>query len=294
MIDLQTKNNNLTNNLIQANETISKNAEIIAELECKDEKNRMALTHGSTKYDTMIMQKHSDIMKLRDENQSLCDQLREAEVELARSNDTILSLRRESDNVAAINVLQASLSDLDLDKERLLVKVDYLKSEIASYRSSTESIESRLQALSHGNETLMTDIEIVRNTNDQLLYPPEDTVKSSLKDALYTLPKKIYETILRLQTEIREYDKETMNTSEHCPTKKAPEIEDEREKQQKKVHVNKVHVNELIKFHCSLDYRLLITFFSSKCFIVAFNVPVTNITALMLIISFSLINKMIY
>jgi len=232
------KNNDLTNKLIQANETISRNAEIIAELESKDEKNRMALTHGSIKYDAMITQKHSDIVKLRDENQLLRDQLREAEVKLARSNDTILSLRRESDNVAAINVLQASLSDLDVDKERLLAKVDYLKDEIASYRSSTASVESRLQALSHGNETLRADIEIVRSTNDQLLYPHEDTIKSSLKDALYTLPKKIYETILRLRTEIREY--ETENASEHCLNKKALEIKDERRKQQTKMYTDKV------------------------------------------------------
>lgn len=249
------KNNDLTNKLIQANETASKNAEIIAELKCKDERSRMALTHGSIKYDAMIAQKHSDIVKLREENQSLHDQLREAEVKLARSNDTILSLRRESDNVATINVLQASLSDLDVDKERLLAKVDYLKSEIASYRSSTASVESRLQALSHGNETLMTDIEIVRNTNDQLLHPP-DTIKSSPTDTLYTLPKKIYETILRLRTGITDYDKEPRNTFEqHCPIKETPEIEAEREKQQKKAYANKVHVNELIKFHCSLNYR---------------------------------------
>ncbi|XP_071575096.1 uncharacterized protein [Temnothorax nylanderi] len=236
LIDLQMKNNDLTNKLIQANETVSRNAEIIAELERKDEKNRIALTHGSIKYDAMITQKHGDVVKLRDENQSLRDQLREAEVELARSNDTILSLRRESDSAAAINVLRASLSDLDVDKERLLAQVDYLKSEIACYRSSTASVESRLRALSHGNETLVADIEIVKSTNDQLLYPSEDT-RSSLKDALYTLPKRIYETILRLRTEIMEYDKETMNTC--YPSKEAPEVEDEREKRQKKLYANK-------------------------------------------------------
>lgn len=249
LIDLQMKNNDLTNKLIQASETTSRNTEIIAELERRDEKNRMALTHESIKYDAMITQKHSDIVKLQDENQSLRDQLREAEVKLARSNDTILSLRRESDSVAAISVLQASLSDLDVDKERLLAKVDYLKSEMASYRSSTASVEGRLQALSHGNEILRADIETVRSTNEQLLYPHEDTVRSSLKDALYTLPKKIYEKILSLRTEIREDDKDTENASEHCPNKEAPEVEDESEKQ-RKVYCDKVHVNELIKFHC--------------------------------------------
>lgn len=249
LIDLQMKNNDLTNKLIQANEAVSKNAEIIAELECRDERNRMALTHESIKYDAMITQKHSDIVKLRDENQLLRDQLREAEVKLARSNDTILSLRRESDSVAAISVLQASLSDLDVDKERLVAKVDYLKSEMASYRSSTASVESRLQALSHGNEILRADIETVRNTNDQLLYPHEDTVKSSLKNALFTLPKKIYQKILRLQTEIREDDKDTENAFEHCSNKEAPEVEDESEKE-RKVYCDKVYMNELIKFHC--------------------------------------------
>ncbi|XP_011695060.1 PREDICTED: early endosome antigen 1-like [Wasmannia auropunctata] len=237
LIDLQMKNNDLTNKLIQANETVSRNAEIIAELECKDEKNRMALTHGSIKYDAMVTQKHGDIVKLRDENQSLRDQLTEAEVKLARSNNTILSLRQESDNAAAINVLQASLSGLDVDKERLLARVDYLKGEIASYRSSTASVESRLQVLSHGNETLRADIETVRSTNDQLLYPHENAVKSSLKDALYTLPKKIYETILRLQTDIREYGRE--NASERCQDKETLEIEDEGGKQQTKIYAEK-------------------------------------------------------
>ncbi|XP_018304974.1 paramyosin-like isoform X2 [Mycetomoellerius zeteki] len=240
LIDLEMKNNDLTNKLIEANETISKNAEIITELECKDEKNRMALTHESIKYDAMLTQKHSDIVKLRDENQSLHDLLRDAEVKLAQSNDTILSLKQESDNVAAINVLRASLSDLDVDNvERLLAKVDYLKGEIANYRSSTASVESKLQALSHGNETLQADTQTIRSTNDQLLYPYKDAVKSSLKDALYTIPNKLCETLLRLRTEIREYDNETENASEHCPNKKVSEMKDEIGKPQIKIYADK-------------------------------------------------------
>ncbi|EGI64384.1 hypothetical protein G5I_07189 [Acromyrmex echinatior] len=239
LIDLETENNDLTNKLIEANETISKNAEIITELECKDEKNRVALTHESIKYDTMLTQKHSDIVKLQEENQSLHDLLRDAEVKLAQSNDIILLLRQESDNVAAINVLRASLSDLDVDNvERLLEKLDYLK-EIANYRSSTASVESKLQALSHGNETLQADTETVRSTNDQLLYLHEDAVKLSLKDTLYTIPKKLCETLLRLRKEIKEYDNETENASEHCLNKKIPEMKDEIGKQQIKVYADK-------------------------------------------------------
>ncbi|XP_011638414.1 golgin subfamily A member 4-like [Pogonomyrmex barbatus] len=237
LTELQMKNNDLTNKLIQANETIAKNAEIIAELESKDEKNRLALTQGSIKYDAMVMQKRSDIVKLQDETRSLRDQLREAEIKLAWSNDTILTLRRESDN--AMSILQANLSDLDTDKERLLTKVDYLKSEIVSYRNSTASVESKLQELSHGNETLKADIEAVKSTNDQLLRTHEDTVKSSLKDTLYTLPKRIYEKILRLQTEVRKYDEETDNISERCPTKETVKIEDTKEKHKTKVYIDK-------------------------------------------------------
>ncbi|KYN02680.1 hypothetical protein ALC62_06480 [Cyphomyrmex costatus] len=232
LIDLELKNNDLTNKLIEANETISKNAEVITELECKDEKNKVALTHERIKYDAMLTQKHSDIVELQDENQSLHNLLRDAEVKLAQSNDAILSLRQESDNVAAINVLQASLSDLDVDKERLLVKVDYLKGEIANYRSCTASVESKLHVLSHGNEVLQADIETVRSTNDQLFYPHENAVKS-LKDALYTIPKKLCETLLRLRTEVREYDNEIENASEYYSNKKFPEIKDEIGKQQK-------------------------------------------------------------
>jgi len=251
LIDLEVKNNDFTNKLIEANETISKNAEIITELECKDEENRVALTHESIKYDAMLTQKHSDIVKLQDENQSLHDLLKDAEVKLAQSNDMILLLRQESDNVAAINVLRASLSDLDVDNvERLLAKVEYVKGEIANYRSSTANVKSKLQALSHGNETLQADIETVRSTNDQLLYPHADAVKLSLKDALYTIPKKLCEILLHLRKEIRECDNETENASKHCLNEKVPEMKDEIGKQQIKLYADKVHINKFIKFHC--------------------------------------------
>ncbi|XP_029663717.1 tropomyosin beta chain-like [Formica exsecta] len=225
------ENNDLKNKLTQANEIISKNAEIIADLERKDEKNRMALTHESIRYDAIITQKQGDIVKLQNENQSLCDQLSKIVIELARSNDTISLLRRESDNMAVINVLQANLSDLDMDKERLLVKVDYLRSEIVNCQSSTADIENELRTLSQRNETLKTDIDTVKNTNDQLLYTHEDMIKS-LKDTLYTLPGKIYDKIVRLRTEIKEYDTDMENTSERHQSKEI--LENEKEKQQAK------------------------------------------------------------
>lgn len=239
------ENNDLKNKLTQANEIISKNAEIIADLERKDEKNRMALTHESIRYDAIITQKQGDIVKLQNENQSLCDQLSKIVIELARSNDTISLLRRESDNMAVINVLQANLSDLDMDKERLLVKVDYLRSEIVNCQSSTADIENELRTLSQRNETLKTDIDTVKNTNDQLLYTHEDMIKS-LKDTLYTLPGKIYDKIVRLRTEIKEYDTEMENTSERHQSKEI--LENKKEKQQAKVYADKV--NTFTKSYC--------------------------------------------
>ncbi|KAL6436746.1 hypothetical protein ACFW04_004876 [Cataglyphis niger] len=230
------ENNDLKNKLTQANEIISKNAEIIADLELKDEKNRTALTHESNKYDAMITQKQNDIAKLQNdiaklqnENQSLHDQLNNVVIELTHSNETIILLKRESDNMAVINVLQANLSDLDMNKERLLLKVDYLRNEIMSCQNSTADIENELRTFSQKNETLKTDIDIVKNTNDQLLYTHEDVIKS-LKDTLYTLPGKIYDKIVRLRTEIKEHDTTEMeNISEH----QSEEIlENETEKQQ--------------------------------------------------------------
>lgn len=246
MIELQMKNNDLKNKLTQANEIISKNAEIIADLKCKDEKNRMALTHESIRYDAMITQKQDDIVKLQNENQSLCDQLSKVVIEFARSNDTISLLRRESDNMVVINVLQANLSDLDLDKEKLLAKVDYLKSEIASCQSSTANIENELRTLSERNETLKTDIDTVKDTNDQLLHIDEYTIKQSLKNTLYTLPGKIYEKIMRLRTETKEHDEEMENVPEQHQNKEI--LENEKEKQQAKVYADKV--NKFIKFYC--------------------------------------------
>ncbi|KAL0134830.1 hypothetical protein PUN28_001543 [Cardiocondyla obscurior] len=234
-------NKDLADTLVQANETISKNNEMISKLERKDEKNRMALTHGSITYDAMITQKHSDIVKLQDENQLLRDQLEEVEIKLAQSNETIVLLKREIDNMTAINVLQISLSGLDLDKERLSAKVDCLKNEIASYQNSTACVESRLQTLLHGNETLMVDIKILKSTNDQLLHPSGDTVMSTLKEALYVLPKKIYETIVHFQSEIKECDKETEGVFVEYLNKEVVEIEEinKKEKQQKKIYADK-------------------------------------------------------
>lgn len=236
------ENNDLKNKLTQANEIISKNVEIIADLELKDEKNRTALTHGSIRYDAMITQKQDDIAKLQNENQSLRDQLNNVVIELAHSNETILLLRRESDNMTVINVLQTNLSDLDMDKERLLMKVDYLRNEIVSCQSSTANIENELRTLSQRNETLKTDIDTVKNTNDQLLYTHEDMIES-LKDTLYTLPGKIYDKIVRLRTEIKEHDTTEMeNISEQHQSKEI--LENETEKQQPKVYADKVNTKQ--------------------------------------------------
>lgn len=241
------KNNDLTNELVQANETVHRNNKIISNLRSKDEKNKVALTHESIKYDAMIMQKHSDIVKLQDENQSLRDRLREAEIKLGQSEDAISLLRRECDSVAAINALQTSLSDLDTDKEKLLTKVDYLKSEIASYQSSTASVECELRELSRENEALRTDIETVRSTNDQLSHAHDEdtTTTQSLKDALWTLPEKIYKRIVRIRTEIAERNEEPKSKRKDATL---IDIEDEKNAQQTKKHSDKVHAKpELLK-----------------------------------------------
>lgn len=243
-MELQMENNDLKNKLTQANEIISKNAEIIAHLELKDEKNRTALTHESNRYDAMITQKQDDIAKLQNENQSLHDQLNNVVIELTHSNETILLLRKESDNMTVINVLQANLSDLDMDKERLLMKVDYLRNEIASCQSSTAGIENELRTFSQRNETLKTDIDIVKNTNNQLLYTHEDVIKS-VKDTLYTLPGKIYDKIVRLRTEIKEHDTTEMeNISESSEHQSEEILENEMEKQQLRVYADKVNTKQ--------------------------------------------------
>lgn len=251
LIDLQMKNNDLTNKLIQANEIASRNADIIADLRSKDEKTRTALTHESIKYDAILTQKHSDIVKLQEENQSLRDQLREAGIKLAHSNDTISLLRRESDNVATISALQAHLSGLETDKEKLLAKVDYLKSEITDCRSATTSVEKGLQTLSYRNETLKTDIETVRNTNHQLLCAEEGTIKQFLKDALYTLPGRIYERIMRLRAEVKEYDEKTERAVSYQET---PGLRNKEKQQEMKIHEDKVNTHIIL---CCSFYQCL-------------------------------------
>ncbi|XP_020280362.1 putative leucine-rich repeat-containing protein DDB_G0290503 isoform X2 [Pseudomyrmex gracilis] len=234
LIDLEMKNNDLTNELVQANETVYRNNKIISDLKSRDEKNKLALTHESIKYDAMITQKHSDIVKLQDENQTLRDRLTETEIKLAQSEDTISLLRRECDNVAAMNALQTSLSDLDTDKEKLLAKVDYLKSEIAIYQNSTASVECELRELSRKNEELRTNIETVKSTNDQLFH--EDTTTQSLKDALWTLPEKIYKRIVRIRTEIAQHIEESKSERKD---ETLIDIEDEKSAGQTKEHSDK-------------------------------------------------------
>lgn len=192
------KNDDLTSKLMLTNETIRQHTEIIANLKSLDEKNRLTLAREGVKYDAMITQRLDDITRLRDENRSLRDQLNDAEIKLGHSNDTISLLRSENDSVAAISVLRTSLTSLDQDKEKLLARADSLRSEIASCEDSTTRVANELVALSRQNEALRTNVETVRNTNDQLLRAREnDCGKRPLKDALCTLPGRIYEKIVR-------------------------------------------------------------------------------------------------
>lgn len=232
------KNDDLTNRLLQANETIFKNDEVVTDLKRKDELNRMTLTDSSIRYDAMITQKYNEIMKLQDENQSLRDQLREAEIKLARNNDVISLLRREDDNAVDMGASQTNLSDKDKEKPLM---VDSLRTEIASCENFT-NVGSELQKLLCENETLKGDAEIVRN-DDQLLHEHEDTIKRPLKDVLYTLPGKIYEQILRLRGESKGNEGKE-NVDEQFRGK---EITSENEygeiKQQTEVHADKVRVS---------------------------------------------------
>lgn len=175
---------------------------MIADLKNRDEKNRLALTQEDIKYNAMMTQKFDDIARLQEENRSLRDQLNESEIKLAQSNDTISLLRNESDSVAAINTLRTSLTSLDEDKEKLLARADSLRSEIANCEDSAARVACELHTLSRENEALKADVESVKNTNDQLLREHEnDAAKRPLKDALYTLPSRIYERIVRLRQE---------------------------------------------------------------------------------------------
>ncbi|XP_032666558.1 probable myosin heavy chain ECU04_1000 [Odontomachus brunneus] len=198
LTDLQMRNNDLTSKLMQTNETIRQHIEIIANLKSLDEKNRLALAREGVKYNAIITQKLDDIASLQDENRSLRNQLNNAEIKLGHSNDTISLLRSENDSVAAISALQTSLTSLDQDKEKLLARADNLRSEIASCEDSTTRVSNELVALSRQNEALRTDVETVKNTNDQLLRARgNDCGKRSLKDALCTLPGRTYEKIVR-------------------------------------------------------------------------------------------------
>lgn len=232
------RNNDLTNKLEQANETIYKNAEVIENLKCKNDENKMIVMEGNAKYNAMVTQKECDIARLQDENRLLHDQLRETTVKLSRSNDAISLLPEEGDNMTAINAPQTYLSDLDKDKELPVAKMNDLRTEITSYKNSTTNIENESRELSYEDKT--PDIETEKNYNDQLL--DKDT-RWPLKDILYTLPGKIYERIVYLRGEHIKHDSETENVLELYPSKKImSEIEDEKKKQEKiKIYAEKVY-----------------------------------------------------
>lgn len=292
------KNNDLTNQLLQTNEIISKNNEAIADLRCKDEQNRMALTDGSIRYDAMITQKHSEIVKLQDENQSLRDQLRETEIKLARTSDVISSLRQEGDDgTVAINPPQTEDSSaLDKDEERPeMWRVDSLRTEVAA--SSCEdlaamNVESELEELCsrEENERTREDAETARN-DDQLSHG-DATIKRPLKDALCTLSGKIYEKIARLRGESRERETENVRDAEQKSKIKdvAPENENERLKQRTKEYADKVYIYiiRLIYIYICLLKRSLFPRRSSFASVQPRAQPVV----MLLRISSSLVNKM--
>lgn len=246
------RNNDLTSKLTQTNETIRENIAIIVDLKSQDEKNKLTLAHRDIEYDTMMTQKLHEIEKLKDDNQSLCKQLNDTEIKLAHSNNTISLLRSEDNSLAAISALRTSLTSLDQDKEKLLERVDNLRSEIANCEGSSMRFANELFVLLRQNEALRTDLETVRGTNDQLLRTRENNaVKQPLKDAPYTLPGRIYEKITRLREEDdgeeRDNDADGSIKAAECRSSDImPGTDDRRKEQSPKVRVDKVHTNKLV------------------------------------------------
>ncbi|EZA50284.1 hypothetical protein X777_11295, partial [Ooceraea biroi] len=231
LMDLQKRNNYLKNTFIQT-ETPAKKTKSFANLMYENE-NKIIWTQGNIKYDTIMIQKYKDIVKLQEENKSLRNQPRETEIKFARSNDTTLLQRSERNSIIMINFMLMDLSHLDRNKEELLAKINYLKTEIASCQSSTTNIKYKLRLLLHKNEILKIDTEIVKNSNNQLLYMPEDMSKRFLKDALYTLPGKIYEKFTCLQMEVKK-----TKTKKVCASKRYQKETPERENQIKQQQTN--------------------------------------------------------
>jgi hypothetical protein len=203
----------------------------------ENEENKVILTQRSIKYDTIMMQKHADIIILQKENQSLRDQLKENEIKLAQSNDTILLLRSESNIMVTINFLRMDLSHLHRNKKELLGKINYLKNEIMNCQSSTINVENKLRVLLHKNEILKTDIEIVKNSNNQLLYMDDDINKQSLKNTIRTLSEKIYKKITYLQIEINKGETKKLCASKQYRNEKTSETEDKMKQQHTQINV---------------------------------------------------------
>jgi len=227
----------------------------------ENEENKLILTQRNIKYDTVMMQKHTDIMILQKENQSLRDQLKESEIKLAQSNDIVLLLRSESNIMVTINFLRMDLSHLYRNKKELLGKINYLKNEIMSCQSSTINVEDKLQVLLHKNEILKTDIEIIKNSNNQLLYMDDDINKRSLKNTLRILSEKIYKKITYLQIEINKDETKKLCASKQYRNEKTFEIEDKMKQQHSNTEINvctyKIYIYTYIYIYIYISLKKL-------------------------------------
>lgn len=211
---------------------IAKKNKLTAILLYNNDENKIILSERNINYIIVMMQEHNNIIKLQEKNQSLRIQLKEIEITLAQNNDIKFLLKSEN-NMSIINFLQMHLLYLDRNKNtsQLLTNINYLERKINNYQSCTRIIEKNLQILLHQNEILKRDINIVKQSNYQLLYVQDEQDKTNqyLKNALHMLSGKIYEKFTCLQMEVKKIEAKEVYLSKKYKMIATPEYKTEQQ-----------------------------------------------------------------
>ncbi|KAG7203404.1 hypothetical protein KM043_013472 [Ampulex compressa] len=203
IVELEDEKYVLKNEVLEARVIVSKKDEDMVDLRRKNKRQEDVFLCKVVEHKALMEQKHNDILKLKNENDSLKAKLTDLESKLLQMNETILTLTEEADKIKIIYALQEDISKFDKDEKKLKVELKGLKAQLRNHRDKNKEVEIRLDTFTCENERLKQGIEKWRKENAQLsvrLNEKDEGVK--IRDTLYSLSHKICDKIFSLKEEM--------------------------------------------------------------------------------------------
>ncbi|XP_076766927.1 uncharacterized protein LOC143433476 [Xylocopa sonorina] len=200
LIQLQFENNKLERNIMEANVIISTKDETITKLKNNIDKIDNILSQRITEYESIVEEKHCEVVKLENENKLLNEKVRTIEDKLVAMNQTIASLTEQNDKINVISAMQEDLSKLDKDEKKLKTELNNLRTQFINDQNNNRKLDNNLETFLRENDILKSNVEYWKTENSELsIRLCNEMIDAKLQTKLYGLTNKIYGKLLDLQ-----------------------------------------------------------------------------------------------